>query len=80
MPGLGPDVTILDSASVVAREVASFLRERALNKEDRDDGHRGPGETKLLVTDIPKTFAETAHRFLGSDPRGESARVDQIDL
>ncbi|MDF2696453.1 MAG: Glutamate racemase, partial [Labilithrix sp.] len=33
---LGPDVTILDSATVVAREVASFLAERDLLREAGD--------------------------------------------
>ncbi|MBX3225596.1 MAG: glutamate racemase [Labilithrix sp.] len=77
---IGPNVTILDSASVVAREVASFLRERDLLRErgaeaERDDVAR-TGRTHLFVTDVPKTFEETAARFLGE----HAGAAEQIDL
>lgn len=68
---LGEGVTILDSATVVAREVAGFLAERDLLRQSL-----AGGETKLLVTDMPKTFAETAGRFLGAG----ASDVTQIDL
>lgn len=75
---LGPDVTILDSASVVAREVATFLRERHLLRGGADgpEGEPARGTTRLFVTDVPKTFEETAARFLGE--RADAA--EQIDL
>ena len=72
---IGDSVTILDSATVVAREVASFLRERELDRVPTTRGR--PGTTRLFVTDLPKTFDATATRFLGSAV-AESA--EQIDL
>ena len=69
---MGPDVTILDSASVVARSVADFLRERDLLRSEQ----RGPGRTSLFVTDMPRSFDVSAARFLGDNP--ESAKL--IDL
>lgn len=68
---IGDHVTIVDSASAVAREVAAFLGERDLL---RRDARRG--ETRLLVTDMPKSFDETAKRFLGADVEG----AEQVDL
>jgi glutamate racemase len=67
---IGPDVQIVDSASAVAREVASFLGERDLISAT------GGGTTKLLVTDLPKSFDATASRFLGADVPG----AEQVDL
>jgi glutamate racemase len=69
---LGDGVTILDSATVVAREVASFLTERDLRSPKRER----PASTNLYVTDVPKTFAETAARFLGAT----AGAVEQIDI
>lgn len=69
---LGDQVTIIDSAQAVAREVASFLESRALLR----DPALGDGSVKLLVTDLPKTFDETASRFLGS----EVGAAEQVDL
>ena len=66
---MGPDVHIVDSASAVAAEVASFLGERGL-------ADAGTGSTKLLVTDLPKSFDATASRFLGGDVPG----AEQVDL
>ncbi len=68
---LGPTVTIIDSANAVANEVATFLAERDLRKTAG-----GPGVTRLLVTDIPRAFDETASRFLGAEIEG----AEQIDL
>jgi glutamate racemase len=69
---MGDHVTIIDSARAVAREVAGFLTERALVR----DAAPGPGSIELLVTDVPKSFDETASRFLGSDVAG----AVQVDL
>jgi glutamate racemase len=66
---MGPDVRIIDRASAVAREVATFLAERDLLGA-------GNGSTKLLVTDLPKSFDATASRFLGADVPG----AEQVDL
>jgi glutamate racemase len=71
---LGDGVTILDSATVVAREVAGFLAERDLLRPRAPDGP--DGETSLFVTDVPKTFAETARRFLGT----ALETVEQVEL
>jgi glutamate racemase len=51
--------------------VEDFLRERALVAEGP-----GPGVLELLVTDLPKSFADVASRFLGE----AVPRVTQIDL
>jgi len=69
---IGEHVTIIDSARAVAREVAGFLEGRALLRETS----LGPGSVRLLVTDVPKTFDETASRFLGSEVAG----AEQVDL
>ena len=69
---LGPHVQIIDSAKAVAREVAAFLQDRSLLRE----ASLGEGTVKLLVTDLPKSFDETASRFLGSDVGG----AEQVDL
>jgi glutamate racemase len=72
---MGAHVTILDSATVVASEVAAFLRERELLKTSV--GHSPtPGRTSLFVTDMPKSFDASAARFLGGN--FESATL--IDL
>jgi len=71
---IGEDVVILDSATVVAREVTTFLTERDLL---RTPGGR-TGTTNLFVTDLPKSFDETAGRFLGRT--GVVGAVEQIDL
>jgi glutamate racemase len=72
---IGPHVTILDSATAVAREVAAFLAERQLLRVPHGPDAR-PGETRLFVTDLPKAFDETAARFLGEKVVG----AEQIDL
>src|SRR3954469_15305844 len=68
---IGPHVTILNSASVVAQEVAGFLDERDLLRRSNE-----PGTTQLYVTDVPRTFDETAARFLGE----RAGAAEQIDL
>jgi glutamate racemase len=69
---IGPDVAVVDSAQASARDVKEFLTARGLT---RDDG-QARGKVKLLVTDLPRTFAEVASRFLG-DAVGD---VEQVDL
>jgi glutamate racemase len=67
----GAPVAIVDSAHATAEEVASFLAERgqAAVRERR-------GRLDLLVTDLPKSFATVATRFLGEPVE----HVEQIDL
>jgi glutamate racemase len=66
----GP-VRVVDSAHATAGAVAEFLAERTLLANPSR-----VGRLDLLVTDLPKSFAEVASRFLG-----ESAEhVTQIDL
>lgn len=69
---IGPHVVIVDSARAVARDVAGFLSTRGLSR----DPSLGAGTTRLLVTDLPKTFDVVASRFLGS----EAGAAEQIDL
>ncbi|MFO0739350.1 MAG: glutamate racemase [Labilithrix sp.] len=68
---MGPNVTILDSATVVASDVAGFLRERELLRSAAE----GPGRTSLFVTDMPASFDASAARFLGESP-GSSKLID----
>jgi glutamate racemase len=68
---MGDAITIVDSAGAVAREALEFLRTRDLA---RDASSRGT--LSLAVTDLPKTFADVAQRFLGEEPHA----VEQIDL
>ena len=67
---IGPDVAVVDSARATAEDVKAFLQARGLARVG------SLGSVELLVTDIPRTFAEVAARFLG-DAVGE---VEQIDL
>ena len=67
----GAPVAIVDSASATADEVAAFLAER-----NQAASRAGRGALELLVTDLPKSFAEVAARFLG-EPVTE---VHQVDL
>jgi glutamate racemase len=67
----GGPIPIVDSASATADEVAGFLAERDLATTRVE-----PGSLSLLVTDLPKSFASVAARFLG-EPAHD---VKQIDL
>jgi glutamate racemase len=72
---IGPGVQVVDSAHAAATDVRAFLESRGLARGAAPrDGSRG--RVDLLVTDLPKTFADVAERFLG----GEAASVEQIDL
>jgi glutamate racemase len=64
-------VAIVDSATATAQEVGDFLAERGqIAVRPRR------GTLELLVTDLPKSFADVAARFLGE----AVADVTQIDL
>ncbi len=67
----GRPITIVDSAHATADEAVAFLAERGLASPAG-----GRGSLELLVTDVPKSFAAVASRFLG-EPVGD---VEQIDL
>jgi len=69
---IGPDVRVVDSARATAADVRAFLDARGLAHGARTTKAR----VDLLVTDMPKTFADTASRFLG----GDAESVEQIDL
>jgi glutamate racemase len=79
---IGPEATVVDSAHAMAADVRAFLDARGLARPpsretggpERRDG--GRGTVKLLVTDVPRTFAEVATRFLGA----EVGDVEQVDL
>lgn len=68
---LGAETKIVDSASAIAQDVHAFLHGRGLA---RSGG--GKGALSLTVTDVPKTFATVAARFLGE----ETHDVAQVDL
>ncbi|MEJ7734684.1 MAG: glutamate racemase [Polyangiaceae bacterium] len=67
----GAPLPVVDGASATAAEVDAFLRDR---------GHAATGSSRgrlqILVTDLPRSFAEVAARFLG-EPVPD---VEQIDL
>ena len=65
------EVAIVDSAEATAEDVARFLVERQLVAT-----RAGSGELRLFVTDLPKSFAGVASRFLGHDV----PHVEAIDL
>lgn len=67
----GHAVPVVDSAGACAEEVAAFLRDREMATT-----RATPGTLELLVTDVPKSFAAVASRFLG----GEVGTVKAIDL
>ena len=66
---VGPDAIVVDSAHATASDVRAFL-------EARDLVRQGVGGVQLLVTDVPRTFAEVASRFLGD----AIEHVEQVDL
>ena len=57
---LGATTKVVDSAHAVASEAKDFLGERGLARRTEDGG-----SIELLVTDMPKSFADVASRFLG---------------
>lgn len=69
---LGPHVTLVDSADETASDARSFLGSRDMLSGTRVGG----GRIDVLVTDMPRSFAESAARFLGSPLE----KVTAIDL
>ena len=63
-------VPIVDSAEATADDLVTFLGERGLGAT-----RTGPGALDLLVTDLPKSFADVAARFLGHEV-GDVRAVD----
>jgi glutamate racemase len=68
---MGEHVAVVDSALATAADVGAFLESRGLTHQGKAQGW-----VQLLVTDVPRTFRQTATRFLG----GEVGEVEQIDL
>jgi glutamate racemase len=68
---LGANVAVVDSAHAVASEARDFLLARNLARRTEDGG-----SIELLVTDMPKSFADVASRFLGH----AVPKVDVVDL
>jgi glutamate racemase len=70
--GIGRHAAVVDSAHATAADVRDFLRARGLARAASGT----PASVRLLVTDVPRSFAQVAARFLG-EPVGE---VEQVDL
>jgi len=68
---LGHDVAIVDSADATARALSALI-----DTGPAED--RGPGELRVLVTDLPGQFGASASRFLGKPVEGLDIRA--IDL
>lgn len=76
---VGPEVTLVDSADAVAREVAAALESLGLSREgvrpeagpeggsEGGSGREPGGEHHLFVTDASSGFARFAHRILAED-------------
>jgi glutamate racemase len=71
---IGPHVTVVDSAHATAADVGAFLAARGMARGGGAMGQRPP--VKLLVTDVPASFKDSARRFLGEEIDG----VEQVDL
>lgn len=69
---IGPHAAVVDSATAMAADVRDFLRARGMARKGSASG----AVVQLLVTDLPRTFRETAARFLGD----EVGEVEQVDL
>ena len=69
---IGPNAAVVDSAHATAADVLAFLESRSLSNSER---LRAPS-VRLLVTDVPRAFAEMAARFLGNDVPD----VEEVDL
>ncbi len=70
---VGPELRVVDSAAASANELAGLLRERGLSADEA-----AVGGLRLLVTDLPESFAASASRFLGRELEGLS--VEAVDL
>jgi glutamate racemase len=69
----GRVIPIVDSAEATAAAVRSFIDDQRI--APAPGAPRGP-ELELLVTDLPKSFANVAERMLGSS----APSVSQVDL
>jgi glutamate racemase len=69
----GRALPVVDSAEATATELAALLDERGLPAQRAE-----AGSLRLLVTDLPKRFADVASRFLGRPVAG--LEVEAIDL
>lgn len=67
----GHPIPLIDGAQATAEAVGSFLEERGELARKQ-----GRGSLELLVTDLPKSFASIAERFLGEPV----PKVEQVDL
>jgi glutamate racemase len=65
---MGPDVTLIDSATATANEVARVLRAEGLeNTSDTSSNDDSRGDTHTFhVTDSPESFCSVGARFLGN--------------
>lgn len=68
---IGEHVRVVDSAHATASDTAELLRAQQLLRASPSGGN-----VHICVTDVPRSFSETATRFLGTTPRD----VEQIDL
>jgi glutamate racemase len=69
----GSAISVVDSADALAEELSELLQSRGLHAE-----RAVAGSLRLLVTDVPKRFADVASRFLGRALTGLD--VEAIDL
>jgi len=67
----GHPIPLVDGAQATAEAVATFLEERGELTQSTSRG-----SLELLVTDLPKSFANIAERFLGEP----LPKVEQVDL
>lgn len=70
---LGEGTRVVDSARSIAEDTREFLVARGMA---RGEATRRDASVELLVTDVPRAFAEVASRFLG----GEIGEVSVVDL
>jgi len=68
---LGPDVTLVDSAEATADEVGDLLDRGVVGRAGV-----GPGELRVVVTDLPDRIPELSARFLGE----RVDRAEHVDI
>ena len=68
---MGGHVAVVDSARATAADAREFLATRGIAQSAATEA-----SVELLVTDMPKSFADVASRFLG----GQISHVEQVDL
>ena len=69
---ISSEVCVLDSAEVMAVETKVFLEARGLARPAAS----GPGDIRVLATDLPRDFWKIAEAFLGE----AVSDVEQVDL